>query len=324
MGISIQPARLRTAQDKGILERFFLTLRLDLLQYLPGYKGPDVYSRGVAPESEAMLYLDEIEQLIRQWIAVVYHHRPHDSLFDPSVPGHRLSPAEMFQHGVEQSGYIEAPRDPDLAFEFLRPVKRRIRHDGVEYNGRKYNGPGLNGLRETDSPYLGEAQRRWHIHVNPDDITRVYLRRLDTRKWCTLLWRHAPSELPMTEDGVRYARRLAAARGTSTEPDAALAAMLEQWQLGLGRSTVERRIALRLAKQRAELLGEFTTEDEPEARAFVAQCREALAATATESPQQPAVAAADDDIDADIFDDAPGTDADIGDDAYYADAFEES
>ena len=154
MGISIQPARLRTASDKGILERFFLTLRLDLLQYLPGYKGPDVYSREVSPESEAMLYLDELEQLIRQWIAVVYHHRPHDSLFDPTVSGHRLSPAHMFQHGVERAGYIDAPRDPDLAFEFLRPVARRIFHDGVSYNSRMYNGPGLNGLRETDSPNL--------------------------------------------------------------------------------------------------------------------------------------------------------------------------
>ena len=141
-----------------------------------------------------------------------------------------------------------------------------------------YNGPGLNGLRETDSPNLGKAQRRWHIHVNPDDITRVYLRRPDTRKWCTLLWRDAPTDLPMTEDGVKYARRLAAARGTSTEPDAALAGMLEEWGLGLGRSTVERRIALRLAKERAELLGEFATEDEPDARVFIAECRKARSA----------------------------------------------
>ena len=82
----------------------------------------------------------------------------------------------------------------------------------------------------------------------------------------------------MTEFGVTYARRLAAARGTSTEPDAALAGMLEEWGLGMGRSTVERRIALRLAKERAELLGEFSTEDEPDARAFIAECRNALAA----------------------------------------------
>jgi transposase InsO family protein len=322
MGISIQPARLRTGQDKGILERFFLTLRLDLLQYLPGYKGPDVYSRGVSPESEATLYLDEIEQLIRQWIAVVYHHRPHDSLFDPSVPGHRLSPAEMFQHGVERSGYIEAPRDPDLAFEFLRPVRRTIRHDGVEYNGRIYNGPGLDGLRGTESTCAGEARRRWYIHVNPDDINRVYLRRVDTRQWCTLLWRDAPSDLPMTEDGVKYARRLAAARGTSTEPDAALAGLLEQWHLGLGRSTPERRIALRLAKQRAELLGEFTTEDEAEVRAFIAQCRKALAAPVTEPAQHPGEAI-EDDLDG-YVDDDPADDDAIDDDTYYADAFEET
>ncbi len=325
MGISIQPARVRTGRDKGILERFFLTLRLDLLQYLPGYKGPDVYSRGVSPESEATLYLDEIEQLIRQWIAVVYHHRPHESLFDPSVPGHRLSPAEMFQHGVERAGYIEAPRDPDLAFEFLRPVNRQIRHDGVRYNGRIYNGPGLDGLRGTESTCVGQARRRWYIHVNPDDINRVYLRHPETRKWCTLLWRDAPSDLPMAEDGVKYARRLAAARGTSTEADAALAAMLEQWNLGLGRSTAERRTALRLAKQRAELLGEFTTEDEPEARAFIAQCRNALAATVTEKPQQPEEVAFEDDVDGYLSDDMSDTDdADLDDDAYYADAFEET
>lgn len=66
MGISIQPARLRTGRDKGPVERFFRTIREDLLQALPGYKGPDVHSRGVAPESEAFFYLDELEAIIRE------------------------------------------------------------------------------------------------------------------------------------------------------------------------------------------------------------------------------------------------------------------
>lgn len=47
MGISIQPARLRTGRDKGPVERFFRTIREDLLQALPGYKGPDIHSRGL-------------------------------------------------------------------------------------------------------------------------------------------------------------------------------------------------------------------------------------------------------------------------------------
>jgi len=71
-----------------------------LLQALPGYKGPDVHSRGLDPESEAFFYLDELEAIIREWVAMVYHHRPHESLIDPHVPGLRMSPAQMFEHGV--------------------------------------------------------------------------------------------------------------------------------------------------------------------------------------------------------------------------------
>lgn len=322
MAISIQPARLRQSTDKGYVERFFETMNLGLLQYLPGYKGPDVYSRGVSPESEAILFVDEVERYLRRWIAEIYHNTPHDELLDPVVPGKLLSPAQMFQHGVERAGYIEVPRDPDLAFEFLRPVPRRIRHDGVSYKSRTYNGPGLNGLRETDSDMLGEAQRRWHIHVNPDDINRVYFRRPDTRKWCTLLWTHAPSDRPMTEDGVTYARRLAAARGTSTEPDAALAMMLEEWGLGLGRSRAERNIAVRLSKHRAELLGEFSTEDEPDARAFITEYRKALAGNDVHPPSREQVV--EDDIDACIAEEADDDDEELDDEEFYGDAFETS
>jgi hypothetical protein len=144
---------------------------------------------------------------------VVYHNRAHDSLFDPTIPAHKLSPAQMFQHGVERAGYIDAPRDPHLAFEFLRPVRRQIGHDGVQFNNRKYNGPGLNGLRGSESDYLGQSNRRWYIHVDPDDIRRVFFRRPDTRTWHTLLWTSASAfDLPMNEDGAQYARRLAKAR----------------------------------------------------------------------------------------------------------------
>jgi transposase InsO family protein len=117
MGISIQPARLRTATDKGILERFFLSLRLDLLQHLPGYKGPDVYSRGVDVEADAFFYIDELEALIRKWIAAVYHHQKHDSLFDATIPALKLTPAEMFQHGLRddasQAGEVHRRHDPN-------------------------------------------------------------------------------------------------------------------------------------------------------------------------------------------------------------------
>lgn len=261
MGISIQPARLRTGRDKGPVERFFRTIREDLLQALPGYKGPDVHSRGLDPESEAFFYLDELEEVIREWVAVVYHHRPHDSLIDPHVPGLRMSPAQMFEHGIARAGYIEAPRDPDLAYEFLKTEWRTIQHYGIDLGGRRYNGAALQPYRNMTSPYTGKAKGRWPIHYDPDDITRAYFRDPETRKWHMLMWEHAPSmEMPLSEDALRFARKLAAAKYTYPDDKLAVADLLERWNLGLGNTLAERRMALRLSRE-ASLLGETKAED---------------------------------------------------------------
>ena len=321
LGISIQPARLRTGRDKGVVERFFRTLREDLLQVLPGYKGPDVYSRGESPELDAFFYLDELEDIIREWVAVVYHHRPHDSLVDPKVPGLKMSPAERFQHGIERAGFIEAPRDPDLAFEFLKPVRRKILHYGVQYQGRRYNGPGLNGYRNEDSPYTGPARRRWFIHVNPDDITRVYFRDPIDRTWHTLLWDQAPSlHVPMSEDAVAFARRLAAARGAPVDPRSAMEALLERWNLGVGDSRAERRIALRLSRERAGLIGDLSTVDDETTVASLTAFRAATSSESESSAPAGEPPEPDDDLDALVDDDA---DDDVSDDDFYADAFED-
>ena len=235
LGISIQPARLRTGRDKGPVERFFRTLREDLLQALPGYKGPDVHSRGLDPESEAFFYLDELEAIIREWVAVVYHHRPHDSLVDPGVPGLRMSPAAMFEHGIARAGYIEAPRDPDLAYEFLEIEWRNIQHYGVDIDERRYNGEGLDGYRNETSNFRGVAKGRWPIHVDPDDISRVYFYNRIEKKWFALKWEHAPSlKMPFSEDALKFARKLAASKYTYPDDKIAVADLFERWNIGLG------------------------------------------------------------------------------------------
>ncbi|MFF7648792.1 hypothetical protein ACFZCY_02830 [Streptomyces sp. NPDC007983] len=194
LGLSIQPARLRTGRDKGPIERFFKTLRQGLLESLPGYKGPDVFSRGERPEDQAFFFLHELEAIIREWVACVYHRRAHDGLVDPHVPGLRLSPAVMFEHGIARAGYIEVPRDPALGFEFLKTEWKPAHHYGVEIRKCRYNGRGLDGYRNETSPYIGpKAKGMWPIHVDPDNINYVYFRRLDTRSWHTLEWEHAPA-----------------------------------------------------------------------------------------------------------------------------------
>ena len=320
MGISIQPARLRTGRDKGPVERFFRTIREDLLQALPGYKGPDVHSRGLDPEAEAFFYLDELEAIIREWVAVVYHHRPHDSLVDPHVPGLRMSPAQMFAHGIARAGYIEAPRDPDLAYEFLKTEWRTIQHYGVDLGSRRYNGAALNAYRNMASPYKGKAKGRWPIHYNPDDVTRAYFRDPQTRDWHTLIWEHAPAmEMPLSEDALRFARKLAATKYTYPDDRLAVADLLERWNLGLGSTLTERRIALRLSREAANL---DTPNAEPQVATLPSVAR--VLATADPPPTHEDDSERWEDIDPESGDDDTEDDLRDDDSGFYADALEDA
>jgi transposase InsO family protein len=253
MGISIQPARLRTGRDKGPVERFFRTLREDLLQALPGYKGPDIFSRGVKPEDDAFFFLDELEAIIREWVATVYHCRPHADLVDPGLPKLRMSPAAMFQHGMERGGYIEVPRDPHLGYEFLATRWRTIQHYGVEIDSRRYSGQVLKEYGDKISPYRRAGKRagknEWPFQVDPDDITRIYFRDNDGH-WHALTWEHAPSlEMPLSEDALAFARKLAASRYRYPDDRIAVADLLERWKVGLAATPAERRIMLRMARE---------------------------------------------------------------------------
>ncbi|MFC0115659.1 Mu transposase C-terminal domain-containing protein [Kibdelosporangium aridum] len=320
MGISIQPARLRTGRDKGPVERFFRTLREDLLQALPGYKGPDVHSRGLNPEVEAFFFLDELEMIIREWTAVVYHHKQHSSLLDPHLPKLKMSPAMMFEHGVARAGYIEVPRDPDLGYEFLKTVWRSIQHYGVEIDGRRYNAPILKRYENKTSPYAGEAKGRWPIQVDPDDITCVYFRDRETQAWHVLTWEHAPSlEMPLSEDALKFARKLAAAKYTYPDDKIAVADLLERWNVGLGRTLPERRMALRLSRGQAAI--DLPQQSEEQVVSVLPSVARVLSGTtASDEPSldmvdEPAAEMGDDDAD-----DLEALDTE---DDFYADALED-
>ncbi|MER5990193.1 helix-turn-helix domain-containing protein [Streptomyces viridosporus] len=315
MGISIQPARLRTGRDKGPVERYFRTLREGLLQVLPGYKGPDIHSRGERPEDDAFFFLDELEAIIREWTAAVYHCRPHSSLVDPGLPGLRMSPAKMFEHGMARAGYIEVPRDRDLAFEFLQTKWRTVQHYGVEIGRRRYSGPGLPepGAR---SPYDSPVKNGWPFQVDPDDITRIYFRDPATRAWHTLLWEHAPSaEMPLSEDALTFARQLAASKYRFPDDRLAVADLLERWNLGLGTTIAERRMALRLSREQAAI---ELPESEAETVVSLPSVRKALGQDeqTPELREPDVVTETGDDDEADLEDLA-------GEDDFYADALED-
>ena len=212
LGISVQPARVYQATDKGPLERWFRTLGEQLLAALPGYKGPDVYRRGKDPEQEAFYFLSELEAIIRQWTAN-YHRQPHAGLCVPEVPGLEISPLEMFAHGIARAGYLEVPARADLVFDFLKVEWRTIQHYGVEIGGLRYDGAALNPYRNRTSPYSGKHAGRWPLRVDPGDVSRVWFQDPAGNAWHMLRWEHADAA-----GGGRSAARRWATPGSSPPP----------------------------------------------------------------------------------------------------------
>jgi transposase InsO family protein len=318
LGISIQPARPYQGSDKAALERWFRTVRQDLLEALPGYKGPDVHSRGRAVEDDAFFFLHELDAIIREWAATVYHRRPGDGLAVPEAPGLELSPYEMYEYGVGRAGFVQIPAGPELAYDFLDVCWRRLHHYGVEVHRLRYNGPVLNPYRDTTSPYIGRCAGKWPIRVDPDDVRRVFFQDPADNRWHELAWEHAAAAGgPFSADALAYARRLAAEVDRFPDDRQALARLLERWRVGLVQTPEERRLALRQARSDAVVL----PAPEPEVT-DLASVRAVLRPVPGDPPDPGADPdGGDDDLDEELdteFGGEPGEDA--SDEEFYADA----
>ncbi len=229
-------------RDKAALERFFRTLREQLLAALPGYKGPDVYRRGKNPEQQAFYFLHELEQIVRRWTAECYHRQRHGGLCLPEVPGLALSPLEMFAHGAARAGFLQVPARADLVFDFLKVEWRTIQHYGVEIGGLRYDGSALNGYRNQASPYGGKHAGRWPVRVDPGDVSRVWFQDPDDDSWHPLKWEHADAlGAPFSSEALDYARQFAAATHRVPDTRRALAELLDQWGSGLAGDRAGRR-----------------------------------------------------------------------------------
>jgi transposase InsO family protein len=313
LGISIQPAQPGKPTDKPTLERFFKTLGEGLIQHLPAYKGPDVYSRGENVEDAAFYYLHELEDIIREWVAVVYHRSPCDGLAVPEWPRLWLSPAQMHEVGIAKAGLLRIPATPELAYEFLQVRWRTIQHYGVEVDGLRYNGEGLDPYRNQKSPYGGVRAGKWPIRVNPDDVRCAWFCDPADLAWHRLDWEHAAGlGTPFSAEAALHARRLAARQGGWPDQARALEELLARWDQGVVTGRRERRMAARLAAERAALPAVRGPRPDPAPDADAGDGPgTAVLPGAAELPG----AGGDDDDPAEIFDEPEGG-------GFYDDAFE--
>lgn len=316
-GISLQPARPYTATDKPV-ERWFRTLGEGLLAALPGYKGPDVHSRGEKPEDEAFFFLDELEQIIREWTGL-YHRSRHRGLTVPEFPGLQLSPLEMLEHGITRAGPLMIPSRPDMALEFLEVEYVTIQHYGVEIDTLRYNGEALNDFRNRRSTVRGLHAGKWPVAVDGGDFSRVWFQDPRDNSWHQLTWEHAAAlGRPFSREAAAYARKLAVARHRFPDTARALAELLDRWGAGLTANRTERRMAVRLSQERLRLAGDRGTGAE------LAAIEQVTARQRHDAGSVVMADGGDDDEDAECDAAFPGEEetGPVDEDEFYADAWE--
>jgi transposase InsO family protein len=233
LGITVQFARPKTPTDKAHVERVFRTIREGLLENLPGYKGPDVYSRGERIEQEAFYFVDELNEILVTWIADVYQQRQHEGLHLACRPEIPLSPNEMYEEGLARAGFVQIAPDTNLYYELLPTEFRTIHHYGVELRGLRYDGDAIDTYRGQQSPYGGTYGGKWPFRYDPRDRSKVFFCDPATGDWHELHWIGA-SELarPFDEQTLAFAKSLLRRRNgdarNEEETAAALNALLDR------------------------------------------------------------------------------------------------
>jgi len=254
-----------------------------------------------------------LEDVIREWVALVYHRSGHDGLVVPEWPHLELSPNQMYEVGLAKAGLLRIPRSPELAYDFLPVCPRTIQHYGVEVGGLRYNGPALDAYRNAVSPHGGVHAGKWPIRVNPDDVRYAYFQDPADNSWHRLAWEHAPGlGTPFSAEAAGHARRLAAGTGRP-DPGRALAELLSRWDAGMVADRRERRVAVRLSAERHAL--ELPGEPAQEVADLPTPASPAAGTEPGRGRLRPVEdVGGDDDHDDEVFD-GPGGD-------FYADAFE--
>lgn len=143
---------------RGHIESFFRTFGHQLMPLLSGRTFFDTVERGDYPSEQlACLCDDDLIRILLTYVVDIYHNQPHGSLRGetPNQSWSRL----MAQHGV--------PPVPDgltLRKAFGRPLRRKLRGDGVLFAGIAYN---CGALREA---FLHSPTREVEIRADLKDL----------------------------------------------------------------------------------------------------------------------------------------------------------
>ena len=154
LAIHFEFAASRTPNDKAFVERFLRTLNYGFVHKLPGTTMAKVHERkGIDPEAEARLTLEELDRLLHVWICDEYHKRPHAGL-------HGRTPEAVWLEGATQHPPQLKMLPEQLRIELAEYDKRSLHHYGIDLNNFRYASPELADLHRK-LPRNSKVEVKW-------------------------------------------------------------------------------------------------------------------------------------------------------------------
>lgn len=223
--ISVTKAAPRSPTDKPHIERVFASINSGFTQYLAGYTGPNVARRGRDLDRDAIWPLAQVQDLLDQWLAMVWQNRPHSGLRHPAMPRKWLTPNEM--HAALSTVAPAPPMTFDRSdYVSLLPYAwRSIQHYGINFEGLVYDSPALAAYRNVSSGLTrAGAKGRWEVRYDPYRVNVIYVRDHHRGTWIEAPWTLADrTSAPFSLDVLKGATRALAQRRNQIAPTTVLA-----------------------------------------------------------------------------------------------------
>lgn len=161
VGSVLQYAPVRSPNYKGVVERFFGTLRTMLIDSLPGKtngvgKGSDEYIAA----KEAKLTLSEFKKIFLNWLVNVYHREPHGKA--------EKSPLDLWGDSAREFPVVgEDVKRIETAL--MCSDTRTLQRSGIQFESLVYNSDPLRDI------YRREGSVELLIKYSPFDVGHIYV-----------------------------------------------------------------------------------------------------------------------------------------------------
>lgn len=163
LGFALVFCPKRQPRFKGTIERFLKTINYYFAHQLPGTSFARFHLRGdYDPQKCALLTLAEFKHLFEKWVVDVYGQTLHRGL--------GTTPFARWNEGL-RSNEPRLPKDlSTLQQRIGQSAERKLRRDGFELHGNRYNGEGL-------GPILRQYGEGVAIRVvfDPEDLGQVHV-----------------------------------------------------------------------------------------------------------------------------------------------------